>query len=214
MAPRTVSRQRQGKVQTFQLSLPKGIVVRPENTICKVDMQLRLQAETGAAIRKVRSTNPDFLWEVPMNLDDVATVDRVHQPVVVAGDSPNKLVLHLQSYTKSASLEIDSLDADQLKCVVCQEYMIDPEVAVYKCRAAPHYVCEPCVLNMDAVATHSGDKCPVCRHPETFVHISNWNDISTTFTVECEFCNQLVLQPQEELEAHYAVCKSISSPSQ
>ncbi len=213
MAPR-LARPRRAIAQTFHFNLPQGVVVRPENTICKVDIQLRLLAETGATIKKVR-TDPDLIWEVPMDLEEASTADRVHVPLVTCGLSPHSVAVHLQSFTQSQEVKIDLLDQSELECVVCQEKMLDPEVSVYKCRSSRHFLCEPCVLNMDATSSDACDKCPVCRLSETFHLVSNWHMHASNFLEECAFgCGARFVSGDAEAEdTHYTVCKSITSPS-
>ena len=214
MAPRS----RRPVRHKFQMHVPQGIVIRPENAVIKVGSShqpFRLLAELGAAIKQVRE-EPDFVWEFPMTKAETnSPSDRVHVPMVHASCVSHILPIRIQSFTPSREIEIADLAFEEIECVVCNERMLDDQLPVYQCRNNRHFVCETCVLNMDATSAAAcyenvKDKCPICRHEDTFFVVKNWHTQVDRLREECPFgCAERFFAPEEE--AHFVECTGIIS---
>lgn len=213
MAPRV----RRPVHHKFFLNFPQGIVIRQENTLVSSRHPFRVLAETGHLIRRVRE-EPDFVWEFPMSSAETENVsDRVHVPIVHS--SMDRLIVRVNSFTQSQEIELHEesgkLRWEETECVVCMSRMTDPNLPVYQCRKNRHFVCETCVLNMDATTcalTNVKDKCPICRHEDTFFIVKNWNEQVDKLREECPFgCATRYWPIENAFEDHALVCTSIVS---
>lgn len=141
--------------------------------------------------------------------------DRVHVPIVHSSNIHSCLTVRVNSFTQSKEIELTELRWEETECVVCNERMTDPNLPVYQCRQNRHFFCETCVLNMDATTCSLKtvkDKCPICRHEDTFFVVKNWTELVERLREECPFgCATRYFPVENAFEEHALVCTSIVS---
>lgn len=86
---------------------------------------------------------------------------------------------------------------DDLKCVVCYEYLNDQ---IFQCPVGPHFVCGNCATSLNA--------CPVCRHNSKLVRMFYLETELKKNMIQCKYnkygCNDKIYSWDDE---HMNICK-------